>query len=74
GGIPMLPLFFSSDMTEEVSIYLLEKPIRDLAFQAFEKLSENDGLSIRVMKEEYVSNQPLAYLLPLYEHIKLGVD
>ena len=70
----MLPLFFSSDMTEEVSIYILEKPIRDLAFQAFEKLSENDGLSIRVMKEEYVSNQSLAYLLPLYEHIKLGVD
>ena len=68
----LMPLFFSTDMNSEESIYLPTAEVRDLAFKAFLSLIKKDKLDLEALKREYSEYQDLAYLLPLQDHIKEG--
>jgi len=63
----MMPLFFSPAMDNNESIYVGKVACRDAAFSLFEKLLDRDGLSVEILKQEYLSAHKYHYLLPLHE-------
>ena len=68
----LLPLFYSTDMVTENSIYLEGKEIRDIFFKSFQSLINKDKLKVDNLKRDYLEYQDLAYLLPLHEYVKAG--
>jgi hypothetical protein len=68
----LLPLFFTGDMSEENTAYIPDKNERDAALMVFLDMINKDKLALDELKNDFVEEYPLGYLLPLHDHLQKG--
>lgn len=66
----LLPIFFSGDMQGENLAFIKDKQERDAAFMVFLDLIIKDGLVLDDLKDDFIKQYPLCYLLPLHSHLE----
>ncbi len=65
----LLPLFFSTCLQNEHSIFITDKEIRDHLLKTFTKLAAWDGKTIDDLKSDYIKEDNLLKLMPITQFI-----
>ena len=66
----LMILFFSPDMKSDKSIYIEDNIFRNFLYKSFLQLLKKDKIKINSLKKQYLLEEEMAHLLPLYKYIE----